>query len=62
MATVISLLIFLVVLAIVGACGWWIIKKFELPQPVLWVFGLLLLLALLLFVFGGFGNVAVVRL
>jgi hypothetical protein len=61
MAGIVSLLIFLVVLAIVGAVGWWIITKFQLPQPVLWIFGLLLLLALLLYVFGGYGNVAVVR-
>jgi Kef-type K+ transport system membrane component KefB len=41
-----SLLVALVIFAIVG-CGLWLIcKKFELPQPALWICGALLILIL----------------
>jgi hypothetical protein len=44
--------IFLVVLAVVGVAGWLIITKFNLGQTALVIFGLILLLALVLYLFG----------
>jgi hypothetical protein len=52
-----GLIIFLVVLLIVGIAGYLIITKFELGRTALMIFGVFLLLALLLFLFGGLPGV-----
>ena len=57
----VSLIIFLAVLLIVGIAGYVVITKFELGRTALMIFGVLLLLALLLFLFGGLGGPAVIR-
>jgi hypothetical protein len=58
-----GIVVALVLLAIVGVAGWLIITKFNLGNTALMIFGLLLLLALVLMLFGGFldGPVVVVR-
>ena len=53
----VGLILFLVVLLVVGVAGWLIITKFELGRTALMVFGVFLLLALLLFLFGGLPGV-----
>jgi phosphate starvation-inducible membrane PsiE len=45
----ISLLIYIVIFAIVAYGLYWICVKFQLPQPVMWICGALLLIVLLLF-------------
>jgi hypothetical protein len=58
-----GIVVALVLLAIIGVAGWLIITKFNLGNTALMIFGLLLLLALVLMLFGGFwgGPVVVVR-
>jgi len=47
-AQVITLLVYVLIFAI-GAYGlWWVCQKFQLPQPVLWICGVLLLIVILL--------------
>ena len=55
-----SLIWFLVILFVVGAAGWFVITKFNLGQTALTVFGCVLLLALVLFLLGGFGPPGVI--
>lgn len=50
MATLITLIIWIVVFACVTYGVWWVCVKFALPQPVLWLCGAVLLIILLLFV------------
>jgi hypothetical protein len=58
-----GIVVALVLLAIVGVAGWLIITKFNLGSTALMIFGLVLLLALVLMLFGGFfgGPVVVLR-
>lgn len=49
MNLLIELLIVVVVLAVIGYCAWWICTHFQLPPPVLWIVGLILLIGLLIF-------------
>lgn len=46
----IQLLIWIVVFAIVAYGLYWICTKFNLPQPVLWICGAILLIIILIFV------------
>jgi hypothetical protein len=46
----IQLLILVVIFAIVGCGLYYVCKKFELPQPVLWICGAILLIIILVFV------------
>ena len=47
-AQVITLLVYVLIFAI-GAYGlWWVCQKFQLPQPVLWICGVLFLIVILL--------------
>jgi len=58
---VVSLIIFLAVLLVIGLAGYVIITKFNLGNTALMIFGVFLLLALLLYLFGGLGGPAVIR-
>jgi len=49
MDTLIRLIIYIVVFAIIGYGAWWVCVKFAMPQPVFWLVGALLLICLLLF-------------
>lgn len=49
MNELISLLIYVVIFAIVAVGLYYICKKFELPQPVLWICGAILLIIILVF-------------
>lgn len=57
----VGLILFLVALLIVGIAGYLIITRFNLGGTALTVFGVVLLLALVLFLFGGLGGPVVVR-
>ena len=57
----VSLIIFLAVLLVIGLAGYVIITKFNLGNTALMIFGVFLLLALLLYLFGGLGGPAVIR-
>jgi len=45
----ISLVIYIVIFAIVAYGLYWVCTKFQLPQPVMWICGALLIIVLLLF-------------
>jgi hypothetical protein len=47
MDPLISLLIMVVIFAIAAYGLWWICKSFELPAPVLWICGAILIIILL---------------
>lgn len=53
---VIQLIIDVLVFACIAAGLYWICKKFELPQIVLWICGGLLLILVLLFASGQLGS------
>lgn len=55
----VNLLILLLVLAIVGGAGYFIHQKFRMPDFVLWVFGAVLLLVLVIWLVGGGPRVVV---
>jgi uncharacterized membrane protein len=50
MDQLISLLIALIIFAIVAYGLYWVCVKFQLPQPVMWICGAILLIVILLFV------------
>jgi hypothetical protein len=50
MGTLIALLIYIIIFAIVAYGLWWVCVKFGMPQPVLWICGAILLIFLLLFI------------
>ena len=56
METVIALLIYVVLFAIVAYGLWWVCTQFGLPQPVLWLCGVVLLIILLLAISGVAGG------
>lgn len=49
MMLLIELLVVLVILFIIGAAAYFIVQKFELPKPVLWIVGAVLLIGLLIY-------------
>lgn len=49
MNLLIELIIVIVVLAVLGYAAWWVCVHFQLPPPVLWVAGAVLLVGLLIF-------------
>lgn len=55
MEQLISLLIMIVIFAVVAYGLWWVCTKFGLPQPVLWIVGVILIIFLLYFVAGQVG-------
>jgi hypothetical protein len=55
MEQLIQLLIYIVIFAIVAAGLYYVCKKFELPQPVLWICGAVLLIIVLIFIAGQVG-------
>jgi hypothetical protein len=58
----ISLVIYIVIFAIVAYGLYWVCTKFQLPQPVMWICGGLLIIVLLLFLaqqLGVTGNVMI---
>jgi hypothetical protein len=58
----ISLVIYIVIFAIVAYGLYWVCTKFQLPQPVMWICGALLIIVLLLFLaqqLGVTGNVMI---
>lgn len=59
MNELIQLIIAVVVFAVVAYGAWWICQKFGLPQPVLWIVGAILLIALLLFLSRQLGVAAI---
>ena len=56
MDQLIKLIIYVVLFAVAGYGLWWVCTKFELPKPVLWICGTLLLIIILLFVSKELGN------
>ena len=56
MHQLIQLIIYVVVFCIIGYGMHWVVKKYELPQPVLWICGAILLIMLLLFLADQFGS------
>lgn len=57
MEQLISLLIALIIFCIVGYGLYWVCVKFQLPQPVMWICGAILLIIILLWVAGQIGAV-----
>lgn len=55
MASLITLLIYVLIFAIVAYGLYWVCTHFGLPQPVLWITGVILLIILLLFIAGQLG-------
>lgn len=49
MNELISLLIYVVIFSIIAVGLYFVCKKFELPQPVLWICGAVLLIIILIF-------------
>lgn len=49
METLIVMIIYIVLFAIVAYGLFWVCQKFGMPQPVLWLVGALLLIVILLF-------------
>jgi hypothetical protein len=63
MDLLITLIIYIILFAIVAYAGFWIIGRAAMPQPVLWVFGAFLLIALLVFTAKAIqGGLPVIRL
>ncbi len=56
MEQVIQLIIWIVVFCIVAYGMVWVCERFQLPKPVLWLCGALLLILLLLFIAGQLGG------
>ncbi len=56
MDQLIQFLIYLVIFCIVAAGLYWVCVKFQLPQPVMWLCGAILLIILLVFVAGRLGG------
>jgi len=50
MESLIQLIIYIVIFAVVGYGLWWVCMKFGMPQPVFWIVGAILLIVLLLFI------------
>jgi phosphate starvation-inducible membrane PsiE len=50
MQQLIQLIIYVVIFAIVAYGLFWICQKFQLPQPVMWICGAILLIIVLIFV------------
>jgi hypothetical protein len=55
MEQLIQLLIGIVIFAVIAYGLWWVCVKFALPQPVLWIVGVILLIFLLVWVSGQVG-------
>ncbi len=55
MDQMIQLLIVIVIFCVVGYGLWWVCTKFSLPQPVLWICGVILLIFILYFLAGQVG-------
>jgi hypothetical protein len=55
MEQLISLLVMVLIFALVAYGLWWVCVKFGLPQPVLWIVGVILLIFLLYFIAGQIG-------
>lgn len=55
MESLISLLVVIVIFAVAAYGLWWVCMKFALPQPVLWIVGVILLIFLLYFIAGQVG-------
>jgi hypothetical protein len=55
MNQLIQLLVMLVIFAIIAYGLWWVCVKFALPQPVMWIVGVILLIFLLYFIAGQVG-------
>lgn len=52
MEALITLVVYVIAFAIVAYAGHWVCKTYELPAPVLWIFGGVLLIILLWFIAG----------
>jgi hypothetical protein len=50
MNQLIQLIIYIIIFAVVAYGLWWICAKFQLPQPVMWIVGAILLIILLIFI------------
>ncbi len=55
MQQLIQLLIYIVIFAIVAYALVWVCQKFALPQPVMWICGVILLIIILVFIAGQLG-------
>ena len=49
MNQLIMLLVYIVIFAVVAYGLYWVCQKFALPQPVMWICGVILLLIILIF-------------
>jgi len=56
MEQLISLLIAVLIFGIIGYGMYWVCVKFQAPQPVFWICGVILLIALLYFLVGQLGG------
>jgi hypothetical protein len=59
--TLVNLLILLLILAIVGGAGYFIHQKFRMPDFVLWIFGCVLMLILVIWLVGGGPRIVVLN-
>ena len=59
MEQLIQFLIYLVIFCVVAYGLYWVCVKFQLPQPVMWICGAILLIILLLFVASQIGGAGV---
>ena len=61
--SLISLLITVIIICLVLGIAWWIVQQLPIPAPFVWVvraiFGLIVLIILLSFLMGGFGDIGV---
>ena len=46
----IALLVWVIIFAVVGYGAWWICTHYQMPPPVFWIVGAILLIILLLFI------------
>lgn len=49
---VVGLLIWIIIFCVLAYVAWWLCGKFQAPQPVLWLVGLVLLIILLYHIAG----------
>lgn len=56
MEQLISLLVMFLIFGCVGYCMYWVCTHFQAPPPVFWICGVILLVFLLYFLMGQFGN------
>ena len=56
MNELISLLIIVLIFAVAAYGLWWVLTKFGAPQPAFWIVGVILIIFILYFLVGQFGD------